>query len=119
MRGAPRATYRRRVHALVFLYGLEGATAAEHGELCEQLAPAFAAFPGLRAALWLTSDAAQRYGVVYVFHGRSAFDAFVASELFEAFRSQPSIVSAAAFDFVVSEAPTEITHGLAGVLAQA
>jgi hypothetical protein len=100
------------VHALVFLYRLAGATPAEHAELREQLAPAFAAFPGLFSALWLASGTTGRYGVVFAFEARAGFDAFVASELYEAFRAQPSVADATVHDFMVDRAPTKITHGL-------
>jgi hypothetical protein len=100
------------VQALVVLYRLEGATPAEHAELREQLAPAFSAFAGLRSALWLANGATGRYGIVFVFDARGGFDAFVASELFEAFRAQPSVVDATTFDFTVDRGPSEVTHGL-------
>ena len=100
------------MHALVLLYRLCGVTAAEHAELCEQLAPAFAAFSGLRSGLWLAGGSSGRYGVVFTFDARERFDAFVASELYEAFRGHPCVTDAAEFDFAVERGATAVTHGL-------
>lgn len=105
------------LHALVFLYRLENATPAEHAELRQQLAPAFAAFPGLRSALWLASGETGRYGIVFAFDARAGFDAFVASELYEAFRAQQGIGDATAHEFAVDRAATAITRGLPELVA--
>lgn len=89
------------MHALIVDYGLRGATAAEHAELCEQLAPALAAVPGLVSLVWLSNEATGRYGGFYIFDHKPAFDAFVASELYEALRGQPSIRALTTADFSI------------------
>jgi hypothetical protein len=99
------------VHALFVTYGLDGPTEAEHAELCEQLAPAFAAFPGLASKTWLANGATGRYGGFYVFADKAAFDAFVASELFELLRAHSGLTGFAASDFSVETAPTSVTRG--------
>lgn len=55
--------------------------------------------------------------MVFAFGARAGFDAFVASELYEAFRAQPSIGDATAHEFAVDRAPTEITRGLPELVA--
>ncbi len=100
------------MHALVISYALEGATAVEHSELCEQLAPAVAAAPGLMSATWLANEATGRFGGFYVFAARPDFDRFVASELFDAVRSLRSVRDLVEADFAISERPTAITRGL-------
>lgn len=99
------------MHALVTTYGLRGASSAEHAELCEQLAPAFAAVPGLVSETWLANDAAGRYGAFYLFADESAFHGFVASELFGALHSQAGVVDFETSDFRVHEAATALTRG--------
>lgn len=97
------------MHALFVSYGLRGATAAEHAELCAQLAPAFAAVPGLASLVWLSNEATGRYGGFYTFEHKPAFDAFVASELYETLRSHGTIDGLRASDFSIEHGPTALT----------
>jgi hypothetical protein len=97
--------------ALVVTYGLHAATPVEHAELCEQLAPAVAAVPGLEEAIWLANPATGRYGGFYLFDRRGSFDRFAASELFETLRSLHSIRHLTASEFDVAGGPTAITRG--------
>ncbi len=99
------------MHALFVSYRLRGVTAAEHAELCAQLAPAFAAVPGLVSLTWLSNEATARYGGFYVFRDKPAFDAFVASELFEALRSHRAVGELTATEFQVDQRPTALTRG--------
>jgi hypothetical protein len=89
------------VHALVVTYRLRGATAPEHAELREELAPALAAVSGLRSLTWLENDATGSYGGFYLFEDRPAFDAFVASELFGLLHSQPGVTEVTTSDYAV------------------
>jgi len=100
-----------RVHAFLLSYGLRDATPAEHAELCEQLAPAVAAVPGLVSATWLANPATGRFGGFYVFASRGDFDRFVASELFEALRAHHSVRDVSTSDYAVSARPTAVTGG--------
>jgi hypothetical protein len=90
------------MHALVVTYGLHAATPVEHAELCEQLAPAVAAVPGLEEALWLENTATGRYGGFYLFDRKGSFDRFAASELFETLRSLPAIRDLTTSEFGVT-----------------
>jgi hypothetical protein len=94
------------MHALLVCYGLRGATVAEHAELCAQLAPALAAVPGLESLGWLSNESAGRYGGFYVFEHKPAFDAFVASELYDAVHTQRAIDGLAASDFSIEYVST-------------
>ena len=107
-----------QVHALFVSHGLRGATAAEHAELCTQLAPALAAVPGIVSLTWLSNEATGRYGGFYVFQSKPAFDAFVASELYEALRTQRTIDALLASDFSIEHVPTAVTRGPAGTLPE-
>lgn len=112
MRRRRRGVASAPLHALIVTYELADATRAEHAELCAQLAPAFAAVPGLRSMTWLANAATGSYGAFYVFDTKSAFDRFVASELFATLRGHPTIRDPVTSDFAVDAAPTEITRGL-------
>ena len=99
------------VHAFLVTYSLDGATSTEHAELCAQLAPAVAAVSGLVSATWLANEATGRYGGFYLFETRSAFDRFVASELFDTLRSHRSVRRVAASDFGVHREATAAARG--------
>jgi hypothetical protein len=99
------------MHAFFIRYALRGVTPAEHGELSTQLAPALAAVSGLRSLTWLSNETTGHYGGFYVFEHKPAFDAFVASELYEALRSQRAIRGLTASDFSIEPGPTAVTRG--------
>jgi Putative mono-oxygenase ydhR len=99
------------MHALFVTYTLRDATPAQHAELCEQLAPAVAAVPGLVAKTWLTNSETGRYGGFYVFGSRADCDHFVASELFDVLCSTSSTRDVEAHDFAITPCPTAVTRG--------
>jgi hypothetical protein len=98
------------MHALVVTHGLREVTPVEHAELCEQVAPAVAAVPGLVEAIWLANTVTGRYGSFYLFDGKGSFDRFAASELFDTLRSLPAISGLATSEFGVADGPTAITR---------
>jgi Putative mono-oxygenase ydhR len=85
---------------------------------CTQLAPALTAVPGLLSLTWLSNEATGRYGGFYVFRHKPGFDAFVASELYEALRRQRTIDALSACDFSIEHVPTAVTRGPAGTLPE-
>jgi hypothetical protein len=89
------------MHALFVTYRLNQATRAQHAELHLELAPAFAAVSGLVSQTCLSNTDAGSYGVFYVFETKAAFDAFVASELFDTTVGHPSVRDVAVRDFSV------------------
>jgi hypothetical protein len=99
------------MHALFVTYALRDADRAQHAELCEQLAPALAAVPGLLAKTWLTNPETSRFGAFYVFVSRPAFERYVASELFDTLLSPGSVRDVSASDFSVADIPTALTRG--------
>lgn len=99
------------MHALFVSYTLRDANPAQHAELCEQLAPAVAAVPGLLSKVWLANGDTGRFGGFYVFASRAAFDRFVASELFGTLTSLDSVRDVVASEFSIAEIPTALTRG--------
>lgn len=91
------------MHALLLSYGLRGADHAEHAEFCEQLSPAVEAACGFVSATWFANRNVGRCGAFYVFATKPDVDAFVASELYDAFVSHRSLTTVAASDFAVLE----------------
>lgn len=99
------------MHALFVTYALRDATPDQHAELCEQLAPAVAAVPGLVSKTWLANGDTGRYGGFYLFDSRADFERFVASELFDTLWTLASIRDVSASDFSIVENPTALTRG--------
>lgn len=107
------------MHAFMLEYSLRAATPAEHAELREQLAPAFAAVRGLVSKTWHANDDRGRYGGFYVFADKPSFDAFVASELYETVRSHTALTDLVTNDYAINERATAVTSGPASALVHA
>jgi hypothetical protein len=90
------------MHALVVTYGLRGMSAVEHAELDEQLAPAFAAVPGLLTRTGLENAAMGRYGALYLFESEAALQGFVSSELYGVSHEHPGLAALSASEFSVT-----------------
>jgi hypothetical protein len=89
------------MHAFVVTYGLRDGTSAEHFELHEQLEPAFTAVPGLVSRTPLANRATARFGSIYVFDGKGAFDRFVASELYAVAYGAAGLTEVTTSDFMI------------------
>jgi hypothetical protein len=94
------------MHALIATYALSGTTPCEHAELCEALAPAFAAVPGHVSRKPLANQLAGRYGASYVFDTKGTFDRIVASELYAATDGALGLPSLTASDFSIPSRAT-------------
>jgi Putative mono-oxygenase ydhR len=99
------------MHALFISYALRDSDPVQHAELCEQLAPAVAAVPGLVSKTWLANAETGRFGGFYVFESRAAFERYVASELFDTLTSLGSIAEVVTTEFSVALTPTALTRG--------
>jgi hypothetical protein len=85
--------------------------------MCDEVAPAFAAVPGLVSKIWIEDSASGTYGGVYLFHDRAAFDRFKGSDLFKGVAGHPNLTNISAKDFGILEAPTRVTNGLLTAVA--
>jgi hypothetical protein len=106
-------SWRQLVEILVINFSLEGMTEAEYRTLCDEVAPAFAAVPGLVSKVWLADRANGVYGGVYTFENGAVVDAFMASDLFAQVGATPGLVDISVRRFGVLPEPTAITRGLA------
>jgi quinol monooxygenase YgiN len=100
------------MHIQVVNFNLSNMTEAEFRAMCDEVAPMFAAAPGLVRKVWLADPAANTYGGVYTWRDREAYDAYVKSELFAAVAGNPHFTNIVSRDFGVLEAPTAVTRGL-------
>ena len=100
------------MHIQVINFNLEGINRAEYEAVCEELAGAFAALPGLISKHWLADKENNTYGGVYIWETREAYEAYLNSELFAGVGANPTLVNIVSKDFDVIEGPTRVTCGL-------
>ena len=98
---------------LIINFNLDGLTEEQFESGSEELAPAFAAVPGLISKVWLADRAEGVYGGVYTFESEQAVDDYLHSDLFAAVGSTPGLVNISVRRFGVLEGPTRVTRGLA------
>ena len=98
---------------LIVNFNLDGLSEDDFASSCAELAPAFAAVPGLASKVWLADRAEGTYGGVYTFESQEAVDAFLQSDLFAGVGATPGLVNISVRRFGVLDGPTRITRGLA------
>ncbi|MGD9932808.1 MAG: YdhR family protein [Dehalococcoidia bacterium] len=103
------------MHTLVVNFNLKDMTDDEFRQFCDEVAPTFAAVPGLVQKVWLADEATNTYGGVYTFKDRAAFEAYTRSELFQSVASNANFVAITARDYGVLDGPTRVTGGLGAV----
>ena len=102
---------------LIVNFSLEGMSEEQYERQCDEVAPAFAAVPGLVSKVWLADRAEGVFGGVYTFDSAAAVDDFLASELFAAVCATPGLVNISVRRFGVLAAPTEVTRGIVATAA--
>jgi Putative mono-oxygenase ydhR len=95
----------------IVTFQLDGIDEEAYSGMCDELAPAFAAVPGLEAKLWLADRDTNTYGGVYVFSDANAQAAFAGSDLFAAVASNPNLAGVSSRTFDVLAGPTTVTGG--------
>ena len=98
---------------LIVNFNLDGLSEEEFASGCDELAPAFAAVPGLASKVWLADRAEGTYGGVYSFESEQAVDEYLQSELWAGVGSTPGLANISVRRFGVLEGPTRVTRGLA------
>src|SRR3954451_19100557 len=79
--GPPARTKEVAVQILIVNFNLDGLSEEELERSCDELAPAFAAVPGLASKVWLADRAEGTFGGVYTFESDKAVDDFLQSDL--------------------------------------
>ncbi len=100
------------MNILIVNFTLDGISEEQYDAMCEEVAPAFAAVPGLASKVWLADREAGVYGGVYAFESAEAADEFIGSELFAQVGSTPGLTGITAARFGVLAGPTSTTRGL-------
>jgi hypothetical protein len=95
----------------IVTFQLDGIDEEAYNRVCDEMAPAFAAVPGLQTKLWLADRETNTYGGIYVFSDAHAQAAFAGSDLFAAVASNPNLAGASSRAFDVLPGPTAVTGG--------
>lgn len=101
------------MHAQIVNFRLKGVGEERYRRNAEAMAPAFAGLPGLISKTWLANPETNTYGGVYVWKDRRAMEAYTETDIYKGMLENPSFEDVTVVDFVVLEAPTRITRGLA------
>lgn len=105
------------MHIQIVNFRLKGITRRDYEALCEQVAPAFGALPGLISKVWLADEQANTYGGVYTWRDRAAMEAFLKTDLFRTVATHPNLADIVSRDFAVLEAPSAVTAATRAVAA--
>lgn len=97
---------------LIVNFNLDGLSEEQFAGSADQLAPVFAAVPGLVSKVWLADRADGIYGGVYTFESAKAVDDYLESDLFAGIGATPGLVNISVRRFGVLEGPTRVTRGL-------
>jgi hypothetical protein len=102
---------------IIINFSLEGLSEADYRAECDNVAPAFAAVPGLVSKVWLADSANGVYGGVYTFEDGAAVDEYLSSELAQHVASTPAFAGISVRRFGVLDGPTAVTRGLVAATA--
>jgi quinol monooxygenase YgiN len=100
------------MHVQIITFNLKDTTEAEYLALAENLAPTFAAMPGLLTKVWLADPAANTYGGVYLWKDRAAMDSYMAGDIAAGLRANPHMANVTSRDYGVLDGPTRVTARL-------
>jgi hypothetical protein len=100
------------VHVQVINFKLSGIAESDYVSLCDELAPAFAAVPGLLSKVWLADSSSGVYGGVYLWDSEASMNAFATTDLFAGVVSHPNLADLTSRDYGVLTAPTAVTSSL-------
>lgn len=95
-------------------FELDGIGEDDYLAVCDQLAPAFAAQPGLVSKVWLNGGGT--YGGIYTWADKAAADTFKQTELFAGVAAHPNLRDVRSVEFDVLDGPTSVTRGQAAAV---
>ena len=96
--------------ALIVTFRLDGIPHEQFLAGCEEVAPAFAAVPGLVSKTWMADEASGLYGGLYLVDGEPALSAYLVSDLFRGgVLGNPALADVTVRTAAVAEGPTRVT----------
>ena len=97
------------MHILIINFNLHELGREQYEGVCAELAPTFAAVPGLISKTWLANEETNTYGGVYLWRDKQAMLDYQASELYAGIGANPALANITATDFEVLENPSKVT----------
>jgi hypothetical protein len=94
-------------------------TVPEYQSLCQSIAQAFAAVPGLCWKIWVLNDREKEAGGIYLFESEQALNDLLSGPLAAQVKGHPALYDFSAKLFDVMEEVTAITHGPVAAAAAA
>jgi Putative mono-oxygenase ydhR len=98
------------VDAIVITFDLVDMTPEQYAQLAAELAPSFAALPGLLTKIWLTDTDHGQRGGFYLFDDAAAAEGFLKSALALGVAQNPHFAHFTAQRFTVDQATTAMTQ---------
>jgi hypothetical protein len=95
----------------IVTFQLDGIDEEAFSGMSDELAPAFAAVPGLLTKLWLADRDTNTYGGVYVWADAAAQSSYARSDLFAGVARHPNLAGMTNRVFDVLDGPTAATGG--------
>ena len=99
------------MHIQIINFRLKGVSEEDYAGLADELAPSYAAVPGLVRKVWLADSENGVYGGVYVWQDRQAMEDFAQTELNKSVATHPNLDDVTSTDFGVLLGPTAVTRG--------
>jgi len=95
------------MHVQILNFQLRDLSEEAYTALATELAPSFAAVPGLLGKVWLANSSTGTYGGVYLWRDREAMEDFSRTDLFNSVATHPSLAGITSSDFW-PESPRQI-----------
>jgi hypothetical protein len=105
------------MYARIVTFRLDGLAAGDYREHAAALAPAFTAWPGLLAKVWIAGADAGTYGGIYLFADRASADRTRDTDLYRSMASNPAFADLSVREFDVLDEPTATTASAFAELA--
>jgi hypothetical protein len=97
------------MYARIVTFQLDGLSAADYKDHVAVVAPAFTAWPGLVAKVWIADEATGTYGGIYLFVDRESADRSRDTDVFRSMATNPAFAHLDVQEFDVLDQPTAIT----------
>jgi hypothetical protein len=100
------------MYVQIINFRLKDVSEADYAGLCDNLAPSYAAVPGLVRKIWLANSQTGTYGGVYLWRDKQAMEDFATTDLYNSVATHPNLADITSVDFDVLPGPTQVTDGL-------
>jgi len=90
---------------------------SEYQAMCQSVAQAFAAVPGLRWKIWVLNDSEKEAGGIYLFESEQALNDFLAGPLAAVVKTHPALSDISVKPFDIMEDVTAVTRGPVAAMA--